>query len=247
MVLFAACIASATFVAPRQVRALQSVSSPLPVTTGVAILQSVVLSGLAAFTGTLLGPRVGLNPPLYEALRNGSNAALVVGDQFVPTIFWTAVAFAGHLILYYLLFRPRLPANDVILGERLRLALGLPARVLQGGIIEEVQFRWGLMSLLAWLFGLVVGRESAGVMWSAVIASGLGFGLFHLAGAFQLGMERSNITVAATVVPNLWGGLIFGWLFWQVGLLPAMSAHALLHVLWMPIERPLLRRLMAQK
>jgi hypothetical protein len=31
--------------------------------------------------------------------------------------------------------------------------------------------------------------------------------------------------------------LIFGWLFWQVGLLAAMVAHVLFHLVWLPFDR----------
>jgi hypothetical protein len=35
---------------------------------------------------------------------------------------------------------------------------------------------------------------------------------------------------------NLWASLIFGWLFWQYGLLAAMLAHMLFHLVWWPFD-----------
>jgi hypothetical protein len=35
---------------------------------------------------------------------------------------------------------------------------------------------------------------------------------------------------------NLWASLIFGWLFWQVGLEAAMMAHMLFHLVWWPFD-----------
>jgi hypothetical protein len=41
---------------------------------------------------------------------------------------------------------------------------------------------------------------------------------------------------------NLWASLIFGWLFWQYGLLSAMLAHMLFHLVWYPFERRIAMR-----
>ncbi len=76
----------------------------------------------------------------------------------------------------------------VLRKERARLRMGVVARVLHGGIVEEVVFRWGVMTGIAWLVGLILGSESPAVMWVALIVAGVVFGLAHLGGARLLGM-----------------------------------------------------------
>jgi hypothetical protein len=41
---------------------------------------------------------------------------------------------------------------------------------------------------------------------------------------------------------NLWATLICGWLLWQYGLLAAMIAHMLFHLVWLPFDVHLSRR-----
>jgi len=141
-----------------------------------------------------------------------------------------------------LLFRPRIPRHSVLLGEQIRLGMGLLARVLQGGITEEVQFRWGLMSLVAAITLFVFPADSAGPVPLAIVMSALLFALFHLAGGRQIGLANNPMETALIIVDNTWGGIIFGWLFWQHGLVTAMIAHATMHIVWFPIERWFFRR-----
>lgn len=53
--------------------------------------------------------------------------------------------------------------------------------------------------------------------------------------------------MGVTVIDNGWVGIAFGWLFWQYGLLAAILSHALIHVLWFPIEAYFLNRYIANK
>jgi hypothetical protein len=40
----------------------------------------------------------------------------------------------------------------------------------------------------------------------------------------------------AMISLNLWASLVFGWLFWQYGLLAAMTAHVVFHLVWLPFD-----------
>ena len=63
--------------------------------------------------------------------------------------------------------------------EEIGNGIGICGRVMFGGIAEEVITRWGLMSLLVWLGALWLGNQDAGVVWAAIVISGLLFGLGH--------------------------------------------------------------------
>jgi len=248
-VLFAACVVVTLVSVPRQVHALQSVFHSAPPAQSLLLsggLQNLILSGIGAALGAALAPQVGLT--LSSEPGTISLAYLLTGlaRAVVPALLAVLAVMAGLLALYYGIFRPRLPVQDVIRAERLRSEIGLLARALQGGVVEEVVFRWGAMTLLAWLGQSITGELSAGVMWMAVAGASLLFGLFHLPGAAQLGLARGPMAVGSVVIVNVWGGLIFGWMFWQYGLLAAMLAHAGVHVIWRSFDLRLLKQLIAQ-
>jgi membrane protease YdiL (CAAX protease family) len=114
-----------------------------------------------------------------------------------------------------------------------RFAIPIVARVLYGGITEELLLRWGLMTALAWLAWRFLqqrhGPLRAGFAWLAIAVSALVFAAGHLpAAAFLLG--AMNVSVVAFVIGvNAAFGVLFGYLFWRHGLESAMIAHALAH------------------
>ena len=244
MILFGISFATTALVAPRLVRAMSEEGVRVP--SAAAVIPTVVLTGIAAAVGTRLGPGVGLRAPFFEAVVGGEGVVPALVEQLRAGIIFGAVATAGALVLYYGVFRIRLDVADVLRMERARLRLGVVTRVLQGGIVEEVIFRWGCMTTLAWLGGLMLGGASAAAMWSGIVLAGLVFGLSHLPGASVLGMRRSPALVGTAVVVNMWGGIVFGWLFWQYGLLAAMVAHGAVHAMWIPFDHLSYRRLAAR-
>jgi membrane protease YdiL (CAAX protease family) len=115
-----------------------------------------------------------------------------------------------------------------------RLGLPIYARVLYGGITEELLLRWGLMTTLVWLMWRFLQRRHgvprAGYVWLAICISALLFGVGHLPIASMLADELSGSAVAYVVGTNAAFGLLFGFLFWRHGLESAMIAHATAHV-----------------
>ncbi len=115
--------------------------------------------------------------------------------------------------------------------------MGLLGRLLMGGVAEEVMFRWGVMSVVAWLAVSVIGMPAGWGMWVAIVVAGLLFGVGHLPGVAAVGVKITRRIVAIVITLNMVVALPFGWLFWQQGLLAAIVAHALLHAAWHPLER----------
>lgn len=216
-----------------------SAQKPLPSRStliAVSFLQTLVIVAVTAAVGVLLAPRVGLGAPIFQAILAGGPVGALVAQQAVPTL---VVSVGGALIFlaaYYLLVRPNLDEQTVTVMEGFRMKLGLGSRVLYGGIVEEVIARWGLMTLLVWVGSLLVGAPNAAVVWSAIVVSGVIFGLLHAPSYLGAGCKSTPMFWAATIGLNLWASLIFGWLFWQHGLLAAMVAHMLFHLLWLPFD-----------
>ena len=102
------------------------------------------------------------------------------------------------------------------------------------------------MTLFVWLGALIAGEPSPAVVWVASVLSGVLFGLGHAPGYLAAGCEKSAIFFGAMISLNLWASLIFGWLYWQYGLLAAMMAHMLFHLVWLPFDHYYYRQLVQQ-
>ena len=163
-----------------------------------------------------------------EQCRDAVDKSIHIGGAFSATIPLVA--------LYYGVFRPRLDAETREHWDRLRNRLGIWGRLTYGGIAEEVIARWGLMSAFVWLGMLVAGAPTPAVVWIAILLSGVLFGLGHAPSYLAAGCHKSPAFFGAMIALNLWASLIFGWLFWQYGLLAAMLAHTLFHLVWWPFD-----------
>lgn len=209
---------------------------PRGVLLGVPMVQTLVIVAIAAAAGTALAPRVGLGAPVFEALFAGEPLWPALQPQLLPAL---GLGVGGALVLlaaYYGFFWRRLEPENVRAVDGLRDKLGIWGRVLYGGIVEEVLVRWGLTSVLVWLGALPVGRASAGVMWAAILVSGILFGLGHAPNCIGAGARPTPMLFAALIFLNLWAGTIFAWLYWHYGLAAAMIGHGLFHLVWWPVD-----------
>jgi hypothetical protein len=201
---------------------------PLPprrVLIMASIAQSSVLVAGAAILGALLGPRVGLGALVTPALTANPGAALAAA----------VLGSAAFLALYYGVFRPWLDPVTLSASEGFRQDTGLTTRVLYGGVVEEVLMRWGAQSLLAWLLSLVLGAGAA-AHWTAILVAGLLFAVGHIPAYLAAGCRRTTAFFTTVVVLNTLLALFYGFLYWQFGLLAAILAHAVTHLLWYPLD-----------
>ena len=235
-------VGAIVLVVPGMVKGLLSrgsnIKAPLPmVMAGAAAQQSLFAVGLAA-AGTALAPKTGLEAPWFAAVSHGEGLGLgEAAAQLPAALIVGGVSTVVFLLLYYKVFRPRMVAEDVARTEELRNSMGLLGRLLMGGVAEEVMFRWGVMSVVAWLAVGVVGMPASLGMWVAIVVAGLLFGLGHLPGAMAVGVKITKLIVTMAIALNMVVALAFGWLFWQHGLLAAIIAHAMVHAIWHPFER----------
>jgi len=161
LILFSMCLVATVVVAHRQMRALR-VAGVNSQSAG-AILLTVLLSGIAVGVGILLAPKVGLQAPFFEAVVGGISIAPTLADQLPMGVLFGVIATAGALALYYGLFRGQLDPTDVLRMERARLQVGMLARVLQGGIVEEVIFR---LACVSFSFGVPMSCSSGALRTS---------------------------------------------------------------------------------
>jgi membrane protease YdiL (CAAX protease family) len=209
---------------------LGQVQEPLPAPLWVISLaglaQSALLLALATWAGIKLSPSVDFRAPAIEAVVTGRPIGPALRPQLLPSLI------AGVLggISLFTAFRYA-PAAVAQLQDR--FAIPIVARVLYGGITEEILLRWGLMTALAWLAWRFLqqrrGPVRAGCAWLAIAVSALIFAAGHLPAASVLIGALDVAVVAFVIGVNSSFGLLFGYLFWRHGLESAMIAHALAH------------------
>ena len=191
--------------------------------------QSALLLALAVFIGCRCAPLVGLGAPLVGALLEGRGWRPVWRRQWLPGLVGGALG-AGLLLAL-----PALAPASLAQASLPEMP-GL-ARVLYGGITEELLLRWGMMSSIAWGLWRVLqqdrGKPHPGLFWTAIVLSALLFGLGHLPAAkAMLGLLKPEV-IAYLLLGNGVFALLAGWLFWRRGLEAAMLAHILAHGLAM--------------
>jgi membrane protease YdiL (CAAX protease family) len=201
--------------------------APLWLITLAGVLQSGLLLALATWAGVALTPTVGFRAPLFEAAATRRPILTELWSQLRPGVY--AGVPAGLALLMFTRFSPSEIAR---LAERFEPPL--LARLLYGGITEEVLLRWGLMTSFTWLMWRLLQRPGEAVRPAyvsfAIVASSLVFGLGHLPAAHFLLGGLTPSTLSWVIGANTSFGLLFGWLFWRRGLESAMVAHAMTHL-----------------
>lgn len=208
---------------------------PLPLLGLLVVVQSAVYLTFIISAGLLLASKVGFTVPLVQAWASGQRAPAAGRVLWVGLLSGVAV---GILVvaLEAVVFFPHLPsplqaldAGSVPLWKRLLLGL------FYGGIVEELLFRFFLLSLFVWLLGQVWrsadGRPSVGAFWAANLLAALLFALGHLPGTSVVAPLTALLVTRAVVLNGL-VGVACGYLFWRRGLEAAMFAHMGFHFVW---------------
>lgn len=205
-------------------------SLPMPIWAlqMAAAAQSAALLGAAAAVGTFLAHQVNLIAPVYSALINGTTILGPLRAQALPGV--VGGSFGAAMIWAFTLLAPA-----PLLQLSNQFPMPAAARLLYGGITEELLLRWGLMTLLLWLLWRFVQRRkripSGFLVAVAIASSAVLFGVGHLPAASAMIGELTLGVSAYLVAANASFGLIAGWLFWRYGLESAIIAHITVHAI----------------
>ena len=201
-------------------------SVPLGVALAASVAQSGLLLALAVWAGVALSRQVGLGAPVFEGALSGSNAWSALKRQLVPA--GIAGVFVGGLLV---LFTRIAPSELLALGQAFEIPVA--AKLLYGGVTEEILMRWGLMTALIWLPWRFAqkraGLTRTSYVIGAIVAAALLFGILHLPAAAAMGASLTPSVVVYIIVGNTVPGVLFGFLYWRYGLEAAIIAHALGH------------------
>jgi hypothetical protein len=191
------------------------------------LVQPAILVIGLALAGWWAAPKIGLGAPVLAGLVDGGDW-LGALRRALPGALGGGVLGAAILLVYAYV-------TAGAFGERAEaVALPMVTRVLYGGVAEEIMMRWGLLSLLA-LAALKLGLARGGALWVGNLAAALVFALGHFPALFALMPDPSGGLLAAVLLANTGAGLVFGWLYMHRGLEAAIVAHALTHLIAVPL------------
>ena len=192
----------------------------------IAILLTLAGNGV----GLWLASRIGLGAPLIEGVLPRERRARWLLQVVVIGVLCGVAG--GFLAAFSDYIRPWTTnaAELAARAERLPALWKLFLASIDAGVQEELFSRLFLMSLFAWLGGLIwhdgEGRPVVGVFATAIFLSGALFGLAHIDEELQAGIALTPL-IRIFILNSLLGGL-FGWLYWKLGLEAAMLTHFLI-------------------
>jgi hypothetical protein len=189
---------------------------PLPLLLALGGAQNALFVAGASAVVVHVGRPIGLRTPAVEAWAEGRpvgrELARVLGPGLALGVLGAAFAtLAAPELVAYL------------------CTVSLPARLLYGGIVEELILRGGLMTLLAWgahrIFQRQGGPLRPGVAAVAVTIANAVFAAGHLPMLHMSHVPSPGRTALAIFVV----ALPWGWLYFRRGLEAAVTAHASFH------------------
>jgi membrane protease YdiL (CAAX protease family) len=140
-----------------------------------------------------------------------------------------------HVAVYYFYFRKNVENETFTKVEKTRQQIGIVTRTLYGGVVEEIIFRFGMMSFFVWVCNFFIEDVDLSI-WTANILASILFALAHLPGVYQMKVPVTKTIYLYTTSMNVMVGVFCGWLYWKEGLLAAIMCHMLFHLVWYVFE-----------
>lgn len=201
---------------------------PLPdvvmvVALAVGALFELMLTAAALGIGLWLGGGIGLGAPILEASLAGDALSRRRLRTSLPLAVGIGVLAGAAIAGLALLAKPLIPAAKQQFGGAAWMMILVS---FGAGVREEIWFRLGLMTFLAWLGATLLRQRQAnpGVVWAGNVLATLLFGAAHLPlQAAVTGLTVPIVLIGLTL--NGVAGVVFGWLYWRRGLVAAMVAH----------------------
>jgi hypothetical protein len=164
-----------------------------------------------------LAGRIGLSAPFLEGYLHGEGKR-----NWLQMVVAISVLVAIAAIPFILLINQDAGSQDYPAVWKLILAS------MDAGVQEEIFNRFFLMTALAWLGSLIWsepdGRPTRLVIWTAILISAILFGWAHVDDKLSIPGVPISDFISLMVVGTIYG-IIFGWLYWKLGIECAILAH----------------------
>lgn len=203
----------------------------------LAIAQTLIMVFLMSLAGAVLSLRTGLQATLLDDLLQGQSIIPLLQNTVIPVLFYTLGGLLVFLGLYYGVVESILDDCSFQAMRKLRLALGVEGCILYGGIVEEVLARWGLMNVISFFASLFIPQKSNFLMWMVILLSGLLYTLSQIPAYLAAGCQANRRFIYSLLLLTLWKAILFGGLFWQFGLVPAITGHIFFQAGWWFYDR----------
>ena len=187
---------------------------------------ALLVVGFAAL-GWWAAPKTGLDAPILGALAEGGDWFAALRRALVPSLLCAVIC--GLVIAGF-----EAIAGEYTHGRAQAFDMPLATRILYGGTVEEIVFRWGLLSVLALAAAKLRARPAAAFWIANLIVAAL-FGAGHIPGIMLTATNPPGWLPFAVLFGNFIIGVILGWLFARRGFEAAMIAHGLAHLVSAPL------------
>ncbi|AOZ94384.1 CPBP family intramembrane glutamic endopeptidase [Paenibacillus crassostreae] len=196
------------------------------ITYNQRLFAHLILVGIFGAVGAFTVPKISILPTdieFYNVLKYG----FILG----------VTCSVGNILLYYFYLTKNISYHDYLAIEEHYSKMGILSRVFYGGFVEEVMFRWGIMSLVLWLSQLILKQINFHSIFFAIGISSILFALVHLPSIKMVIEEPKPSVYVYTILGNVWVGIFTGWAFLEAGIFSAIIVHVLFHLLWYPIQK----------
>lgn len=218
-------------------RTAQQWGVSLPVFLASQLLESGVQIALLAAVGLFFARRVGLGAPIIEGYLAGENEGKPIRPIILPAVGLGILGAVAMIAVDRMVFARLLPGFSTPITQ-IGGWQGLLVSF-DGGIVEEIQMRLFLLSVLAWLFSKVShterGLPTQGALWLATLIAALVFAFGHLS-ATSITVVMIPLVVLRSLVLNGILGILFGTFYWKRGLEAAVLCHfaadLVVHFIW---------------
>lgn len=127
--------------------------------------------------------------------------------------------------MHYFYLVKTISNKDYLAIEKHYHRTGILSRTFYGGFVEEIIFRWGIMSLLLWLLQFIFEPLNMIAVVIAIGISSILFSLVHLPSIKMVSSEPKPSMYVYTIIGNIWVGIFTGWAFLEAGIFSAIIVH----------------------
>ena len=195
--------------------------SPILITGTINLL-------IAVTVGTLLYDKVNFKLPILEGLIDRNKKIETKG--ILPYGIVGGIIVGILLTLIVIAFHPILPNEPIFLSVDTKAYL--PGALLNEGITWEIISRFGYLTFFVWLISKISGKLTPTVYWTAILISGIVFGLGTLLPNYLMHGMPTTAKLSYSMIHSIVYATTFGWLYWRKGLETAMIAHIIAFVIF---------------